>query len=795
MIKIKNFTIIILVCLVSFSLQLIAAAKREAKAQKSQKDDILKHLPTFEDVRKEKFWDNFWANNGLVPKTKKSVLSLMFNRIFALPQDLGRESSLRDILCVMLKRIVKFSDLGKRKQVLMVVDDDDQTLLSQAILIGDLEIVKLLCKFSGLSINQLMRQSKQGLSPLHTAILYDQIEILKFLVNEQHFPLNQQALHGLTPLNFAVSQMKENAVKILLDAGADLEIRSTFTFRGTPLLMAVANGNIQILKMLALYGANLSVCNATGKSVLSVACAAKNPKMVEFLMRFGGHLAHLDEGSIAAMNSSAKITNNIVRRLFIDAGLLRVGDPLLSALAAGEDVVSLLTEKYKSFPDKLHPVHMAVMSKACRCLELVLIENEPVATLVSPDGSKTPLSMALTALSQDEGACACLDETGVCVGPARMVYLLLEHGAQVHLAHPSVRTVLDENLRLNSLLEKVQQSITDFQQYFTERDASMRMRAEHLEFKQRCLDLEIAKIIAQEKAQIKASVDAKKVGGKKQRALPVAADDQAGAAQGDYSDRVPRQIDAAVMALEDLVVEAGGAADGDLAQLRADESPVRLFLRRQAPPVNMQVLSDTFGNGGSIRFVGASSRYSMHMAKQEAVLEKSFAEATDGFEVVDTKRKCCLSIADNLEPCLVKNIREKQVVIDVNVLDHAWTEELLLRVLTCGSVYLEKQVDGESVCLLVVAQVNRTLPADFGVAWDSRPRFITLCFDLDDDGEIGECFHCCSQWHHPYDVRLSDGRKKYHLVPVDACACIDARGKLLLEGAEGFMETYKSFAR
>jgi hypothetical protein len=101
------------------------------------------------------------------------------------------------------------------------------------------------------------KQFADSLSLLHWAILYENVELAKVLI-EGGAKLNVQNLDKQTPLHWAVYHEIEEIVKMLIDAGADLDIQDAIE-RNTPLHLATLDGNIEIAKMLIDAGADLNI--------------------------------------------------------------------------------------------------------------------------------------------------------------------------------------------------------------------------------------------------------------------------------------------------------------------------------------------------------------------------------------------------------------------------------------------------------------------------------------------------------------------------------------------------------
>jgi ankyrin repeat protein len=94
----------------------------------------------------------------------------------------------------------------------------DESPLMHAALKGEIELCKLLIK-RGADVN------KPGWAPLHYAATKAHIDIMNLLLDE-HAYIDAASPNGTTPLMMAAQYGDENAVKLLLEAGADPLLRN-----------------------------------------------------------------------------------------------------------------------------------------------------------------------------------------------------------------------------------------------------------------------------------------------------------------------------------------------------------------------------------------------------------------------------------------------------------------------------------------------------------------------------------------------------------------------------------------
>jgi len=98
--------------------------------------------------------------------------------------------------------------------------------------------------------------------------------------------LNGVDINGFTPLICAVQNNSEGATRLLLENGArvhiaDTELRSAIWF-------ACSNGNIDIVRLLVEYGADVNQCSISGKSPRFMALVKRAHDVAQFISEKGG---------------------------------------------------------------------------------------------------------------------------------------------------------------------------------------------------------------------------------------------------------------------------------------------------------------------------------------------------------------------------------------------------------------------------------------------------------------------------------------------------------------------------
>lgn len=120
---------------------------------------------------------------------------------------------------------------------------------------------------------------------------------------------------GWTPLHLAAFFGQRELAQALLDAGAQVDARSTNAMKNTPLHAAAAGGKTDLVQLLLQHGADVSARQEGGWTALHAAAQAGNRPMVELLIahsadvqaRAANHQSPLDlamlkgHGEIAAL--------------------------------------------------------------------------------------------------------------------------------------------------------------------------------------------------------------------------------------------------------------------------------------------------------------------------------------------------------------------------------------------------------------------------------------------------------------------------------------------------------------
>jgi ankyrin repeat protein len=131
-------------------------------------------------------------------------------------------------------------------------------------------------------------QLSDGFTVLHMAAVFNQIELIKMLINAQ-YDMKARALTGETALHCAAAYGNDEVIKLLLSAGADLDAQSESG--RTPLHCAIANqfSHENAVKLLLSAGARRELVANDGGTPLHYAAVYGCPSLVKLLLDAGCH--------------------------------------------------------------------------------------------------------------------------------------------------------------------------------------------------------------------------------------------------------------------------------------------------------------------------------------------------------------------------------------------------------------------------------------------------------------------------------------------------------------------------
>jgi ankyrin repeat protein len=239
---------------------------------------------------------------------------------------------------------------------------------------------------------------------------------------------------GLTPLQFAVREGSMETVKVLVDAGADVNQRSEFGW--TALLVATQNRYYKIGLLLLDHGADVNIANEGGWTPLYIATDNRNIEAGDYPTRKPDmdHLDYIKRLFAAHANPNVRMRSSTeTRTIFTHQWLQEEGaTPFLRAAQSGDMVLLKLLLEHGADPkittdDKVTPLMVA---SGIGWVEGVTYEWSPQQTLET-------VKMLLD-LGADVNAQDLIDGRTALMGAAHkgrndVIELLVQHGADLSL--------------------------------------------------------------------------------------------------------------------------------------------------------------------------------------------------------------------------------------------------------------------------------------------------------------------------------------------------------------------------
>jgi ankyrin repeat protein len=254
------------------------------------------------------------------------------------------------------------------------------------------------------------------------------------------FPLNKPAKPpakqwgGLTPLQFAVREGSMETVKVLVDAGADVNQRSEFGW--TALLVATQNRYYKIGVFLLDHGADPNIANEGGWTPLYIATDNRNIEGGDYPTRKPDmdHLDYIKRLFAAHADPNLRMRSSTeTRTIFTHQWLLEEGaTPFLRAAQSGDIVLLKLLLEHGADPKITtdYNVTPLMVASGIGWVQGVTYEWSPQQTL---ETVKMLLDLGADVNAQDT-----LDGRTALMGAAHkgrndVVELLVQHGADLAL--------------------------------------------------------------------------------------------------------------------------------------------------------------------------------------------------------------------------------------------------------------------------------------------------------------------------------------------------------------------------
>ncbi len=230
---------------------------------------------------------------------------------------------------------------------------------------------------------------------LHQATWSGDIETVRSLI-DQRADVNKKAKNDITPLHIAASKGYQDIVALLLEKGADKEVK-TLPLLCTPLHLAIDKGYEGIVALLLEKGANIQAKAYRGATALHLAANKGHKNLIKFLLSKGISV-NIKDGDgltplhLAAYQGKTEVVEQLIKeKATVDAVSKRGLTPLHLAVEGAHEatILKLLENKAnieaKAQEYKLRPLHLAACKGYKNIVELLLSKG---AKLEAKDSDK-----------------------------------------------------------------------------------------------------------------------------------------------------------------------------------------------------------------------------------------------------------------------------------------------------------------------------------------------------------------------------------------------------------------------
>lgn len=282
-------------------------------------------------------------------------------------------------------------------------DSDVKWILTEAIYFNHIGIFTVLIEKGGFDINSMLWI---GLTPLSHAIACNCPEMVKMLINVGA-NVNMRNFKGHTPLCLACDKDNLEFAKMLIESGASLE--ASTKDGETPLLLACKKSNLELVKYLISKGADINAKTAFGTSVLCSAILYGSSELCKYLLEMGADPENFDAEQKNALDYALHDKFEIVKILVEERGMnifKRSKNDMttlhFAAMMDNFDCVKYLVERgvdvnVKNIVNET-PLTGAVMNDNVEIAEYLISHGSELDNVSSKNGNTPLASACLTGL-------------------------------------------------------------------------------------------------------------------------------------------------------------------------------------------------------------------------------------------------------------------------------------------------------------------------------------------------------------------------------------------------------------
>ncbi|KAF4443711.1 ankyrin repeat-containing [Fusarium acutatum] len=182
-----------------------------------------------------------------------------------------------------------------------------QTPLSFAAEIGHVGVVKILC-MNGADVGAVDGGNH---TPLSRAAINGNEDAIRVLIDAGSDMETRSAYRKKTPLHWAVFKRRVESTRLLLQRGAQVDAEDTLF--GTALCYAAGEGHLDVVKLFLEHGADTELTSWHEEAPLSLAAELGHVDVVRLLLAYGAN--------IDAKNREGETALDLVRVAFTDKGV------------------------------------------------------------------------------------------------------------------------------------------------------------------------------------------------------------------------------------------------------------------------------------------------------------------------------------------------------------------------------------------------------------------------------------------------------------------------------------------
>jgi ankyrin repeat protein len=256
------------------------------------------------------------------------------------------------------------------------------------------------CLLAMLAVSAMAQSPERDPEKFYSAIRGNNLTELKTLLDQKAIP-DAADDHGITPLMFAAEIGSLDAMRLLLDRGADVNAQNAF---GSTALMWAVSDPAEV-RLLLEHGAQVNTAAKSGRTALIIAAFA-NPsaEVVRLLLAKGAKVDVMDKRHVTPLNAATFGNDTATVRLLLEAG----GDPDTPDTFIG------LTPLMNAAGNRNVEAVKLLLAKGAKVNAVSKTEGLPkIQTGTVEFGGWTPLLMASA------------------FGPPEAVKVLLDAGAQI----------------------------------------------------------------------------------------------------------------------------------------------------------------------------------------------------------------------------------------------------------------------------------------------------------------------------------------------------------------------------